>query len=91
MKNLIFKNSIVKGKECGFLNCGRIHNLVNSDSKKRYRVTVETIAKQGAIITDKSQKTYIINAGGTKALGCSCSQYTGGYSYARRIVGEVVI
>jgi hypothetical protein len=85
-----FKNKVMmSGGSCGFGNFGKIWQLINTDSKSEYKVTLERRSYDG-ISTRKSTVYKDIHAGGIETLECSSKGSPGWpmYRISYRVMGE---
>lgn len=82
-----FKNVIRKEDRCGFASGGSIDKLLNTDTGRRYRVTVRTYWRQG-INEGQYDNTFLNEAGGKLVLGCTDSGNIPVAYYNRQVVGE---
>jgi hypothetical protein len=83
-------NVIIKEGRCGFAGGGSNDYLLNTDTGRRYRVTVRTYWKQG-INQGEFDDTHYSGAGGKKPLGCTDSGSIPVAYYTRLVVGESVV
>ncbi len=86
-KKVTFRNIIQSDRSCGFAGSGRIDNILNTDPKHRYRVTVRTTWRN-YLHSGQYDEVVKMEAGERKILGCTCTGMIPTTNYSRQIVGE---